>query len=285
MELPHIGETCVVCNRNDYLPFRCSHCTKIVCIDHKVNHGSDCPLTKTKFEFESGSRTSTESIRKACDFCRKITLHLELSKCSQCGCYHCLYHRHQIQHNCPRVAEETETRLKTEATKNEKQQEALRKLKAVIETNQRPTSVNPCPTPKDPKQLALARRVNVMRIRQSARGPPNVLDQDKLFFEVEFVHNPHSSLSKEPKNGRKLNIFATEAHTIGRLIDFSASELDITNMNHISGADQIVFRVASGDPSQRVTIDSRATFKHYVDSNVLISGDKLFITYEPESIN
>lgn len=284
MELPHIGETCVICNRNDYLPFKCAHCTKIVCIDHKVNHGFDCPLARTKFEFDISSKTNAESIRKACDFCRKITLELELSKCLHCSGNHCLYHRHQIQHKCPKLALDSEARLRDEVEKNEKRQEALNRLKAVTEVAQRPIHVNHSQAPIDLKKVALARRVNVMRIKQSARGPPNVLDKDKLFFEAEFKHNPQSSLSNASKNGKKLNIFATRAHTIGRLVDFTASELDITNRNQISGSDQIVFQAAGVDSLQSVTLDSQFTFQHYLEANVLVSGDKLFITYESQSI-
>jgi hypothetical protein len=283
MELPHIGATCVVCNRNDYLPFKCQHCTKIVCIDHKEDHGADCPLSRTSFDAKIDLK-SPESIRQACDFCKKITLQLELSKCPHCHGKHCLYHRHQVQHTCAKLAEETETRKLEEAAKIQKQQEALSKLKAKQTVNparEAPKLDHSVQTRLDPKKLALARRVNVMRIKQSARGPPNVLDQDKLFFEVEFIHNPESKLSNESKHGKKLNIYATKTHTVGRLVDFSSHELDITNKNQLHDSDQLVFQLK--EHSNCTVLDSQATFQHYLDSGLLDSGDKLLMTHHKSS--
>lgn len=118
-----------------------------------------------------------------------------------------------------------------------------------------------------------------MRIKQTARGPPNVLDKDKLFFEVEFAHESKSNLSSEAKHGKKVNIFATAKHTIGRLIDWSADELDITNKNHVDGSDQLVFKRQPEHNSEALVLDNQASFQKYLENGLLDSGDQLIMTY------
>lgn len=283
MELPHIGQACVVCNRNDYLPFKCSKCDKIICIDHRTDHGSDCPLNKSEFVYDNSK--PVESLKQTCDFCHKITLKLELTKCSQCLAHHCLYHRHQMQHNCIKLDEDKKTRELEDAARVARQQEALDTLKQVQRVTCTSSKATVITTTRqalqDPKKQALARRVRIMKIRQLARGPPNILDKDKIYFEVKFVHEPKSSLSLEGRNGKSVNIFATAKHSVGRLIDWAADELDVTNKNHTLDCDQLIFRVQPTGTEELpfINLDNGSIFQRYLDSGEVSSGDELQITY------
>lgn len=307
MELPHIGQNCVVCNRNDYLPFKCSHCDKIVCVDHKSNHGDECPLNKGTQEFQT-SGGPQESLKQACDYCRKITLKLELTQCNYCNNNHCLYHRHQVQHKCPQLAKDQESREKEELDRSRRQREALDRLKDINkqqttsttqQTADAATKKTSGPQPPsiivDPKKRALAKRIRIMKIKQSARGPPNILDQDRIYFEVKFQHEPKSTLSDVSKDGKTIRIYSTGKHPVGRMIDWSASEMDLTNKNHVEKADQLIFKVQkradvvqsnkdsseSGLQSEMIILDSHVTFEHYLNSNELEDGDELLLTYSP----
>lgn len=284
MELPHIGELCVICNRNDYLPFKCSLCGKIVCVDHRNNHGNDCSLNENKFQATISDSTST--IRKKCDFCKKITLKLELSECDHCKQSHCLYHRHQVQHNCPQLDEVKQAYRLEQEQRVEKRNEALQKLKdvtastskALHETNKPSTVVKHT----DPKKRELARRIQLMRLKQSARGPPNVLDADKIYFEIKFLHEPTSNLSDSTKGGQSIKIFTTRKHTVGRMVDWSSDELKLTNKNHIVGCSQLVFKIED-DCGNMITLDNQKCFSHYLDeTKQLFSGDCINITYVNE---
>lgn len=284
MELPDLGKNCSVCNRNDYLPFKCSYCDKIVCIDHKTNHGAECPLNSPKFQADNHQvPLDFQSLKKACDFCHKITLKLELVECPQCGGSHCLYHRHQVQHGCKQLQEsQANSKLEAELKANIKH-EALEKLRLSTKSSpiQHETSL---PTFVDPKKRDLARRIRLMKIKQSAKGPPNVLQEDKIYFEIRFLNEPKSTLSNEVKNNTSIRIFATPKHTLGRMIDWSADELGLKNNNHIVDADQLVFKKKSDNGSEGlIKLDTQKCFGDYLDNKLLQDGDEIILTYEVES--
>lgn len=287
MELPHIGQACVVCNRNDYLPFKCSHCYKTVCVDHKADHGSECPLNQTNFKLDNNKQPS-ESLKKACDFCKKITLKLELVECAFCKGNHCLYHRHQVQHECPELAKSHEARKKEDEARIVRQKEALMKLKSLGQKSPDTQTSQPVISReyqdraglfKARNRLAMAKRIRVMRIKHTARGPPNILDEDKIYFEIKFLHEPLSSLSAATKAGSCIRIFTTAKHTIGRMVDWAADELRLTNKNHIANADQLVFKKYMDNNNETIMLDNQVNFKYYLDSCQLEDGDELLITY------
>lgn len=287
MELPHIGLTCSVCNRNDYLPFKCTSCAKVVCIDHRANHGADCPLTQTSFVAEP--KAVSESLKQACNFCRKITLKLELSRCQHCPGNHCLYHRHQVQHECPQLARDKLARDQQTEIRLMRQQEALNRLKATVgeagsRQQQQQQTKNQVIT--DPKKSALAKRVRLMKMKQSATCPKGLIhdtsiqtDQDKLFLEVRFVHEPQSELSQESLDGKSVNIWTSPKWTVGQTLDYPAHLLGATNKNHLEGSDRLVLMRHSRSTNKLIDLDTTATFQQYLDTKELESGDILLLTY------
>lgn len=277
MELPDLGQVCVICRRNDYLPFKCSHCEKIVCIDHRADHGEECPLEKKSFQHDQSNPTL--SLRAACDFCKKITLALELVECGKCYNRHCLHHRHFVQHNCSKYDDDLEKAKREAQDKLKRQQEAVNLVKETYEPKLQPAaSSNKPPLPLDPKKRELAKRLRVMRLKQFAKGPPNILDADRIYFEVKFSHQHASTLSSELKHGKSIKMFARRDYTIGRMVDWCAAEFDITNKNNIVAADQLVFQkqLESGD---MLTINNNSKFGENIEGNFLDNGDEIFLTY------
>lgn len=290
MELHHIGKNCCVCNRNDYLPFKCNHCDKIVCIDHKSNHGSGCPYQielTSKATIEPNKLNQGSNLKAGCDFCKKITLKLELSECSHCHMNNCLYHRHQIQHDCSQLAVEAANRKEVNDSKIARQSEALEKLRAKINHDTSKQQISTATTNKivdkpivDPKKLALSRRINIMKIKQTAKGPPNIDMDQRLYFQVKFIHEPKAKSSPASKDGAMARIFASTKHTIGRLIDWSADELKLINKNDIIGSDMLQFAIRLADGTI-LELDSLAPFSRYIETNQLASGDEILLTYVP----
>lgn len=119
-----------------------------------------------------------------------------------------------------------------------------------------------------------------MKIKQSARGPPNIPEQDKIYFEVKFQHEPKSGISDQSLDGKFVRLFTTGKHTIGRMIDWSADELKVTNKNKISDADQLVFKKLIDGTNELITLDSQASFQSYLDSSQLENGDEILLTYQ-----
>lgn len=279
MELPHIGKNCEVCRRNDYLPFKCSHCDKIVCVDHKTDHGTECILNKSHYEATPDTLVGA-TIKQACDYCKKITLKLELVECHHCKGFHCLYHRHQVQHECRQLDVNQDIVKRELLERSERQKEALDKLKAIT----KPKSNAPSSAPKaniqliDPKKQELARKIRVMKIRQFARGPPNILQEDKIYFEIKFIHEPESPLSDPSKQETSIKIYTTKKHTLGRMIDWSADELHLTNKNHLQDTSQLIFKKQT-NTEHLVALDSQKCFSFYLDSGQLLNGDEIILTY------
>lgn len=279
MELPDIGQVCVVCRRNDYLPFKCSHCEKIVCIDHRADHGPECPLEKTSFNQDQND--PAVSLRASCDFCKKITLELELVRCEKCLRRHCLHHRHFVQHNCVEYGMDLEKARREAEEKVRRQQDAVNIVKETFKPKPQVIATNSKPLPSDPKKRELAKRLRVMRLKQFAKGPPNISDEDRIYFEVKFSHQPESSLSSEAKHGKSIKIFTRKDYTIGRMVDWCAAEFGLTNKNNIDSADKLVFKklTESGD---MLTIKNNLKFHENIEANILDNGDEIFLTYSKE---
>lgn len=290
MELPHLGKNCSICNRNDYLPFKCSHCDKIVCIDHKFDHGPQCPLqqtpSSTTLNIIEDNKVPSD-LQGACGFCHKITLRLELTQCECCNINHCLHHRHQVQHDCPKLRELELIRKKDCDEVKKKQSDALDKLKTKLKHHElsSTTSVNKTTFSSqiviDPKKLALNRRVRIMKIKQFAKGPPNINIEDRIYLEVRFIHEQKAALSNPSKDNYITKIFTSPKHTLGRLIDWSAQEINLTNKNHTLNCDQLEFQLPTTDGN--VKLDSQAKFSRYIDTGELASGDEIILTYVPVS--
>lgn len=280
MELPDIGQVCVICRRNDYLPFKCSHCEKIVCIDHRADHGPECPLEKTSFQLDQSNPSI--SLRAACDFCKRITLELELSKCDKCIGRHCLHHRHYVQHNCCGHEVDLERAKREAEDKVRRQQEAISLIKETYKPKVQPTASSSIskskPLPSDPKKRELAKRLRVMRLKQFAKGPSNILDADRIYFEATFCHQPESSLSSETKHGKSIKMFTRIDYPIGRMLDWCAAELDLANKNNIVAADQLVFQKQM-DTGEMLTLNNSSKFGENMEANNLDNGDELFLTY------
>lgn len=275
MELPHIGEVCVICRRNDYLPFKCSHCEKIVCIEHRTNHGEECPI----YNLESATNFSeTDSILVPCDYCKKPSLKLELVVCIACSKSHCLTHRHQVEHDCLKLEQQKLEHFREKARKSLMLNETLEKLRSSCKTTSAPLFAQPIAA-SDTKKHALARRLRIMRIKQSARGPPNILDSDKIYFEVTFVHHPGSRLSSNLSNNRKAKFYASPKHTVGRLVDWVSDDMAIVNKNNLDGQD-ILYFYKKGDSRELQELDSQKTFGEYIDAGEIDNGDELCMSYK-----
>lgn len=276
MELPHLGQKCIVCNRDDYLPFKCEACQKVTCVEHRYSdHGEDCQLNRSHFAADQNESCYSDTQKKCCDQlnCKNISC----VECEKCQRNHCIHHRHE--HDCPKLKEPSAYKNEAEE-RSIRQKIALDKLRDSIKANQvkQKTFVKP-PITDDPKKLELAKRIRLMKIKQSARGPPNILQDDKLYFEVKFKHEPQSPLSDANKHDKIIKIFTSPKHTIGRMIDWSSDELGVTNKNHIIGVSQLVFK-KQNKSDELVRLDSQYTFSHFLSNGSLENGDEIILTYE-----
>mmetsp|Transcript_4971 Transcript_4971/g.11952 ORF Transcript_4971/g.11952 Transcript_4971/m.11952 type:complete len:187 (-) Transcript_4971:756-1316(-) len=141
MEFGGLGKHCQQCKTKDFLPFKCKHCNRIFCIEHREQqaHGCNiditmkntspkCPLCgkfiklnldeppdrKMDAHINSGCvlhvLDSTKDKRRnkspgpKCGLSRcKNEERYELVRCKLCRVEYCLEHRHPSDHSCSRI--------------------------------------------------------------------------------------------------------------------------------------------------------------------------------------
>ncbi|KAF2356800.1 Zinc finger AN1-type [Trinorchestia longiramus] len=133
MELPHIGEHCseVACRQLDFLPFTCSLCKKIYCLQHHKVSAHDCteartvdvqvpvcPLCDQAVPAPRGQPPDIAISRHLDDNCKVKKKKIFTNKCCytnckkkemmpiecrDCGLNFCLSHRHPNDHQCSKV--------------------------------------------------------------------------------------------------------------------------------------------------------------------------------------
>lgn len=273
MELPHIGATCEICNRTDFLPFRCAFCNKMVCTEHKNNHGSDCPIELTSnADVDDSKKPASKLIpRSLCQFCKQSTPELALVECLVCHGEYCLAHRHQ--HNCSSTKEQQDIARLNRLEQDEKvkrNEEILNKLR--MDGN---TGVKAQAYKNTSKNQQLAKRIRIMKIKQSAKGPTNIPMTDRLHFHVDYEPIPTPSTDDRKLIVKQLNVFTSTNMSVGKLIDYIAAQLGLTNSNNIAQADQLVLR----HTRSCTVLDSQKKFADLISDEMLEDGDDLIITY------
>lgn len=135
MEFGHIGKHCSEpsCRTLDFLPFTCSGCGNVYCLDHRTAKAHNCshkitederklhtcplcdtPLTILKdqdineiveLHIQRGCKSEQEERRasKKCSVKGCKTIELVPIVCQGCQKQFCLKHRFDVEHNCPRL--------------------------------------------------------------------------------------------------------------------------------------------------------------------------------------
>lgn len=234
MELPELGAHCQVCNRNDYLPFKCTYCSKMVCLEHKSNH-FDCPINKQTFDSSSNlnsNNTLPESLKEVCQVCKSPFLKVELVLCNHCSKNYCLSHRHQHQHDCPSIETERDLSKLSAQHLAEKSREALEKLKPHLKVGPPKSLLAPAAKPQDNSKLA--KKVRLMKLKLNSRGVHGTPEKDRIYFICKYCHNPESCQSHESNEGKCINFYASPEQSIGRLVDWTANELNVSYSNNFN---------------------------------------------------
>src|SRR5437660_596050 len=102
MELGKIGEHCSLCGQLDFLPFKCTGCSKVFCLKHKSTSSHSCPGDSSR-EISSETKGEPQPEKKyenpyKCSLpgCREKQLHPCI--CKRCQNNFCLKHRFDIDH-------------------------------------------------------------------------------------------------------------------------------------------------------------------------------------------
>ena len=96
MELPHIGNNCIICNKLDFLPFSCNKCNKKYCMDHRL-HGCE-KLNNNIMNINKTNNKTNNTKKYKCSqkVCKEKNTISQL--CKKCNKYYCIKHRFHDEH-------------------------------------------------------------------------------------------------------------------------------------------------------------------------------------------
>lgn len=291
MEFANLGAHCEVdgCNVHDFLPFQCSLCSKVFCLQHrglgshscdKAQKGVivscevckgfvDCRRVKNALESHRNSgcldfvlvpfhelrrenKCSLKSCRKA---------ELASIKCISCRMTFCLKHRHPEDHKCESLS----------LNKNERKSglqllaEAKQRLNIKTENAKTPKrSQN-----RKPKSIKQQAALNKMKLKFKATGNPKVPPQNRIYFEVHL-----SPEIRCPSKVQSFPYWFDKFIKVSRGLDDFCSSIGVVNKNHESTARKLIFSTEEGK------ISVSETFEQLITNPNVFEGQIIKLQYE-----
>jgi predicted nucleic acid binding AN1-type Zn finger protein len=284
-----------LCGQQDFLPFTCSHCRRVFCLEHRetAQHNCTVDLTargkmptcpvcsqtiKTKAEdvpdaivnrhILSGCKSDVFDVQlekkkiKDAKACAVPTCHnpekFDTIVCVACGATFCLKHRHQDLHKCPKLTKGPEKRGNAAASR----------LLDKIAEKKAAKAAEPAgaPKPRTEKEQALAQT----RLRMRAKGEATVKEHQRFYLEILF---PKASINGAPLDKKPEAMWFDMNWTVGRVLEKIGTSCGVENRNHEQAAKKL----------QLTSVQSQAVFPHDVALNLLIpelrSGDTVQLVY------
>ncbi|CAF0719299.1 unnamed protein product [Adineta steineri] len=197
------------CNTLDFLPVHCIHCSKTFC----KRHGSAPDHSCISLQQTNLLNSSTCSSFLPCAFvngCKNQKGPISFT-CSLCLKNFCVEHRHIDDHECPhRSQQQPPTHYSSQTNKNE--------IKPV----------NNFPTEKflGTKNEALANKVAIMKLKQTAKGPTGVPMENRLHLFVQVDDNNDG-------NNKRYPFYLSKLWPLGKGLDYLTKELKLLPANRL----------------------------------------------------
>lgn len=224
--------------------------------DHLSTEIHQCP------DFISSDRiiieTPEKQVHEKCNFCSQVVKNrLEMIKCDHCQSNFCLSHRHPEGHKCLSITTETKKtpsafQLITSATSSS----------SSSSTTIKSSSLTP-KGPKGAKNDSLAKKVALMKLKQSAIGLQSIPQTERLYFNL----NLGNQTPCKP-------IYLSSFWSIGKSIDFIAEKLNLTNNNNKPDQPKLIITT---EIEQTLPFD--LTLAQLVELGSIETGQTLFIKY------
>lgn len=228
-----VGKHCSFCRRLDFLPFECSRCTAVYCLDHRSPQAHQCPKGEGRQAVAPKDSESLQAGRLARQICREDGCANRISATGEAGCkpgvicpkctrLFCLSHR--LTHNC--VLPISQER----AAQQEKATNVLSKLRdswATIKSKR--ASAKP--------KANSARIVETSRLKKLAKGNPSIPVDLRMYLKIEAEAVAESG--KQPRG----EYFYAKDWSVGKVLDRSTRDLAIRNVNNIKDTDAERLRV------------------------------------------
>ncbi|TPX48318.1 hypothetical protein SeMB42_g03043 [Synchytrium endobioticum] len=268
--LMEIGVQCSKpsCQQLDFLPFGCSACGLIYCLDHRFHEAHNCSKWSANVDKvqvvcsgcgkmladESNSLSDDELRKKHSDSaCRDYVSRLKTRKtacgyrgctsmqesvfavaCPKCRDMFCLKHRHPSTHDCRGiVAEQQAKEAKSKTAREFVESKIPSQASSRVATNT-----------KKPAKYNLT--VELMKMRMNSQGDSSIPITLRVYLRVFF---PLESSMKAS------NYFFDKTWTVGRLVDKLADIAKLENVNntHDSSRHLFIFQAETGSKTDGTT--------------------------------
>lgn len=242
-EFPDLGDQCFLCHTLDFLPVVCDYCKKTFCKLHltATSHGCEGYVEKDNVLKECPEK----HLHERCSFCNEqVKNPLELVVCAKCNVAHCLRHRHPESHEC--------SGLKVENHRSP----AIQIVLPVERPSMKVTGT------KGAKNDALAKKVQLMKLKQSAVGLPSIPQSERLYF----------SLSLENKETPA--VYLSSQWSTGKCVDFVADKFGIKNNNNKPDLPKLVLIT---ETDERLPFEVK--LKDLISQQLIETGQRLFLKY------
>ncbi|XP_028822657.1 AN1-type zinc finger protein 1 [Denticeps clupeoides] len=209
-----IGKHCEIksCRQKDFLPFVCDACSGVFCFEHRSRESHSCPEVLVQREISASGGTTSY----LCTFTDCKGKELLPVICPYCEKHFCLMHRHQDDHKCEK--------LETPKPRMAATQELVQKI--VESKKNAPVSKGR----RGAKNSATAAKVALMKLKLHAAGDKGLPQTERTYFQV--------FLPIEVRE-RSLPMFFCSGWSVGKVVDFAASQACLKNNNNVLTAKKL----------------------------------------------
>ncbi|KPP74627.1 zinc finger, AN1-type domain 1-like, partial [Scleropages formosus] len=181
-------------------------------LEHRSRGSHSCPeLPAAKGVSASGSSTSY-----ACSVPHCAGRELLPVVCPHCEKHFCLAHRHQDDHQCEKL-EAPKPRMA--ATKE--------LVKKIVDSK---AALPPSAGRKGAKNSATAAKVALMKLKLHAAGDKGLPQTERTYFQVFLPKGSNQS---------SLPMFFCSKWSVGKVVDFAASQANVKNANNVLTAKKL----------------------------------------------
>ncbi|KAG4103228.1 hypothetical protein H8356DRAFT_1647490 [Neocallimastix lanati (nom. inval.)] len=289
--LMSIGVHCAVenCNKLDFLPFQCSACHFVYCLDHRLPTSHNCTkwssidkylpvcnicqnilkvdeehqLEIYKKHLESKCQlyvAQPVNTKIKCDFENCGVEELLATFCRKCHKNYCLKHRHPIDHKCTQVEKE---KIEADLKKQE--------IKNLIQNNFKNStaSTHKTTTPAIKKKgKKLNPKIELIKMKAKAKGDAGIPMKCRKYFRIYYPLNSKNESENLP-------LYFNESWSIGRILDKAADIGKIVNKNNSNVREEKLNLYGTTNNGNRLPMSDNLL--DLINSKVIQDGESLIL--------
>lgn len=242
------------CKQLDFLPVTCKYCSLLFCKVHSFIESHQCTKCPADVNLPEEKLIKTKDSFK-CSFKSCVNKELTRILCEHCQAQVCLQHRHQRDHDCPKIVPVERIMAKTKEH-----------VDKILESST--TSESPVKRLRNAKAQKTAAKVQLMKMKMKSEGMTSLPQEERCYFRVILPLRTKSGI---------LNAFVSREWTMGKVIDDISDRAKVVNNNHKS--DMEVLRLFRFQDGQSVSSKLDEQLKHYMENEDLFNGDSLVLEY------